>query len=68
MDDVIVRLEDMPFGVRGVTVKDENGYYNVYINSRYPEDVRRETYRHEMKHILRGDFYRDADVREKERV
>ena len=33
MEEVYVRLVRLPSTIYGVTVKDENGDYNVYINS-----------------------------------
>lgn len=63
MDAVIIRLIDLPAGTNGVTVKDENGDFNVYINARLSADARARAWRHEVGHIRRGDFYRtDASV------
>lgn len=63
---LIVRYIDMPYGVKGVTVKDGEGDYNIYLNSRYSPDVRTTALRHEVEHIRRGDFYREGSVGEKE--
>lgn len=66
MDAVIIRQLDLPYGVKGVTVKDENDDYNIYINSRYSKDEQVIAFRHELEHIRRGDFYRFGSVAEKE--
>lgn len=58
MDAVIIRLIDLPAGTNGVTVKDENGDFNVYINARLSADARARAWRHEVGHIRRGDFYK----------
>jgi hypothetical protein len=66
MDAVIIRQLDLPYGVKGVTVKDENDDYNIYINSRYSADEQDIAFYHELEHIRRGDFYRCGSVAEKE--
>lgn len=67
MDAVIIRLIDLPEGIRGFTVKDENEDYNVYINAKLSADVRAETFRHEIDHIRRGHFYSSMPVSVKEK-
>lgn len=66
MDAVIIRIIDMPTGVKGMTVKDENDDYNIYLNARYSPDQQADAFRHEVEHIRRGDFYTDKSVGEKE--
>lgn len=62
MDAVIVRKLDLPFGVKGITVLDENDDFNIYINERYSLETQSEAFRHEVEHIKQGHFYRYADV------
>lgn len=64
MDSVIIRVEILPASINGVTVKDDNGDYNIYINARISEDARVEAFRHEVHHIQEGHFYSMDDVRE----
>lgn len=66
MDAVIVRIIDMPVGVKGITVKDAEGDYNIYLNARYSPDAQAVAFRHEVEHIKRGDFYRSGSVADKE--
>ncbi len=56
MDETYIRIIDLPSTVKGVTVRDEDGCFNIYINSSLSEDQRRLAIEHEMKHINRGDF------------
>ena len=56
---VIVRLADYPLCVRGFTMKDEEGTYNVYINSRYSYAQQQKTLKHELTHIQNDDFEKD---------
>jgi len=57
-----VRIIDLPSTVQGVTVKDEEGNYNIYINSSLAEDAKKRAIEHELKHIERGDFDSLADI------
>ena len=67
MDVVIIRLIDLPHTVKGMTVLDEEGDYNVYLNARLSGEQRVVAFRHELEHIKNGDFYREDSVGEKER-
>lgn len=66
MDAMIIRMIELPWGVKGLTVKDEEGDFNVYINSRLSEDKRVEAFEHELDHIKRGHFYDQKPVFVKE--
>ncbi len=52
----------MPLHVKGLTVKDENGDYNIYLNSDIPDEKRVNAFRHELEHIKHGHFYSYSDV------
>ena len=67
MDSVIIRVLDLPMTIRGATVKDANGDYNVYINARLSEDGRAAAFRHEIEHIRQGHFYSEDPVEVLER-
>ena len=56
MIDYKVRYIDLPYTVKGVTVMDESGFYNIYINSRLSWEEQRKDFDHELEHILRDDF------------
>lgn len=64
MDAVIVRYLDMPVGVPGITVKDPEGDYNIFLNSRLCHDQQVLAFRHEIEHIKNGDFYSYESVQE----
>lgn len=66
MEDIITRVIPMPIGTKGVTVKDSNDDYNVYINSLYSYEVQVQTYNHEKGHILMGHFWDNRPVIMKE--
>ena len=56
MDENYIRIIDLPSTVHGVTVRDDDGNYNIYINSSLSADARKRAIEHELKHINRGDF------------
>lgn len=59
MDEIITRLaEDLPVSVQGLTVRDSNGDYNVYLNAKLSREEQQRVYCHELEHIRGGDFDR----------
>lgn len=46
----------MPTRIKGQTVKNEDGSYSVFLNSRMANNQIKKTYRHEIEHIENGDF------------
>lgn len=61
--DFIVRLVDLPNQVRGSTVIDTEGMYNIYINQNMPYHIQIATFQHEVGHIMRDDFFNRTDIR-----
>ena len=67
MDNYIVRIVRLPRTVRGFTIPDENGDYNIYLNDRLCDEDLVKAYDHEVQHIEAGHFYDDTKtVAEKE--
>ena len=64
--DYIVRYIDLPITVKGATVMDYDGFYNIYINSRLSYEEQKKTIAHEMEHIVRGDFFSCATLEDVE--
>lgn len=58
-----VRLVDLPYGVNGLLVYDENGDPNIYINARSSYDKQQEAIRHELAHLRRNDAYSRRNIR-----
>lgn len=68
MEERIVRFIPLPEHVGGFTLVDENGDYNIYLNSRLSEAGRKNALDHEVAHITSGHFYDDTKtVEEKEK-
>lgn len=62
MDEVYTTLLDLPTTIRGYTVRDMNGDYNICINARISQENRLKAYKHELKHIKRGDFAKSGSA------
>ena len=56
MNSIFYRLIDLPGGVRGFTMEDPDGDFNIYINQNLSEDIIDQTVRHELQHIKDGDL------------
>lgn len=56
MDNIYLRYIALPPTVKGLTVQDESGDYNVYVNARLTYEANRQTLQHEIKHIAGNDF------------
>lgn len=57
MNDIYIRGIELPLKVKGVTVLDENGDFNVYINISLSFTMQRQTTNHEIKHIKLQHFF-----------
>lgn len=56
MNDIITRTADLPATIGGYTVRDRNGDYNIFLNSRLSRERQLESYQHELDHIRKDDF------------
>lgn len=54
--DYCVRFVPLPIAIHGVTAKDEDDFFNIYINANQSPEVQHEAIEHELTHIRRGDF------------
>lgn len=60
--DTIVRIIGLPITVKGLTIPDEDGIFNVYINKDMSHEMQWITYQHEMTHIKNSDFSSNEPV------
>lgn len=61
-----IRYIDLPLTTKGMTVEDQNGFFNIYINQNLSVEQQNEAIAHELKHINRGDFDNKKSLREAE--
>lgn len=66
MNDIIVRIIDLPLNAKGFTAESPDGVYNVYLNARQSYETQYETFLHELRHIEEYDFESDKPIWELE--
>lgn len=61
MENIIVRMsESLPLSIHGMVICDENGDYNIYLNSKLSAEEQRKAYEHELEHIHGHDFQKQS--------
>ena len=60
MGNIYIRYIPLCGSVRGFTVEDYNGDYNIYINADLSPQATTEALEHELQHIKRNDFGKEA--------
>ena len=64
MDEIFCRYANLPSKINAVTVIDENGDYNVYVNVKLSTEAQKQAFRHEVKHIKKNHFFQNKPVKE----
>lgn len=59
MEDYYVRTVKLPGSVRGITIPNDDGTFNVFINSLLSPECTDDTLEHELRHIKKDHFYDD---------
>jgi len=67
MTDTHVRLIPLPVKVEGVTLPNDDGSFDIYINSRLSPARQQATLEHELRHIRHEHFYLDMPISRMER-
>lgn len=57
MEENEVILQDLPTSVRGFVFLGDDGEPVIVVNARLTHEQNRKTYKHEKKHIQRGDMF-----------
>lgn len=57
MDERPAIVVNLPTTVRGFVYHDADGEYYIVVNARLTREANRRTWRHEKRHVLRGDLY-----------
>lgn len=67
--DYFVRVVPFPVDcVGGMVTPNDDGTYSVYINENVDPYRQKEAYKHEVGHIVNGDFYNDKPIEEIEDI
>ena len=61
-DDAIVRLIDLPPGIGGAVMEDEDGYLSIYVNARHGHYAQLDDLDHEIAHIENDDLHNDDPI------
>lgn len=61
-DIIPVVLRDMPTGIRGFCCLGSDYEPCIVLNSRLSREQQQDTYRHELRHIQRGEMYMEDYV------
>ena len=61
-----VYMIKLPPTVRGAVRLDQDGFASIYINDDLSPREKQKVFRHEMRHIRRGDHFSPAPIREVE--
>ena len=56
MNNTHIREIKMPLTIRGFTIPDENGDFNIYINCDLSEEAKKRSLKHELTHIKDNHF------------
>ncbi len=67
MNNIYIRKISLPPNVRGVTIKDHEDNYNVYVNTNLCQKSLEATIAHEMCHIKNNHFYNDQTAIQSEK-
>ena len=61
-NNIFVRSVPLPEAVRAVVLPNDDGTFDVYLNSALPDEVQKKALAHELEHIRRDHFYNDDPV------
>ncbi len=67
-ENIYIRKIPLPYGVRAFTLPDEQGDFNIYINSKLSAAQQQLSLSHEVQHILNSDFQKELTACEIERA
>ena len=59
---IFVRTVPLPLAVRAVTLPNEDGTFDIYLNANLPDELQRKALDHELRHIRKDHFYNDDPV------
>ena len=62
-DEYRVRQLDLPHSVKAFVAMDEEGFNNIYVNSRLTQEEQYKAAAHELRHVAKDDFYNDDSIR-----
>jgi len=61
-ENSIVRLIDLPPGIGGAVMEDENGFVSIYVNARHGHYAQLDDLEHEIAHIENDDLHSEESI------
>lgn len=61
-NNIFVRSVRLPETIKAAVLPNDDGTFDIYINSILPEEVQQRALAHELEHIRRDHFYNDDPV------
>ena len=62
MQDVYIKIIELPLKVKGVTIPNSDGYFCVFINSKLSKEEQQLAINHESMHIKLNHFYNNKPI------
>lgn len=63
IDNCNIVYENLPVKIKGFAMHDAaDNFYTIVLNSKHSTNLLRETFKHELKHIIKEDFILSKDV------
>lgn len=59
---IFVRTVPLPLAVRAVTLPNEDGTFDIYLNANLPDELQQKALNHELRHIRKDHFYNDDPI------
>lgn len=59
---IFARLVPLPLAVRAVTLPNDDGTFDIYINANLPQELQECALQHELNHIRKDHFYNEDPV------
>jgi hypothetical protein len=59
---IFARLVPLPLAVRAVTLPNDDGTFDIYINANLPQELQDRALQHELNHIRKDHFYNEDPV------
>ena len=62
MEDIFVKLIELPYTIRSYVVLNKDQSYTIVLNSKLSHEQNMISYQHEMEHIKNGDYEKKCSV------
>ena len=62
MEDIFVKLIELPYTIRSYVVLNKDQSYTIVLNSKLSHEQNMISYRHEIEHIKNGDYEKKCSV------